>query len=314
MSNIWEKLPKPIFVLAPMDDVTDTVFRQVIADLAPPDLYFTEFVSVDGLQSKGRAKLLNKIKFTGKEKPIVAQVWGLDPNNYKKTAKQLVKMGFDGIDINMGCPERKIVKNGCCSALINNRELAGNIIKATQDGTAGRIPVSVKCRTGFNEVDTSWHEFLLSHNLDALTIHGRTTVEMSKTPNRWDVIEKIKQIRDETAPNTLVIGNGDILSKTQGEALVKKYGLDGVMLGRAVFQDPYVFAGTDIWQTMEKNKKVDLYRKHIELFADTWGKNKNPAVLKKFAKIYINGFDGASALRVKIMQQHDISGLLETLR
>jgi len=311
MKNVWKDLTKPIMVLAPMDNVTDTVFRRIIGGCAAPDMYFTEFMSVDGYQSKGKDRVKNKILFTDKEKPLIAQIWGLKPENYFKTTKQLVKLGFDGVDINMGCPERVVVKNGCCSALINNRPLAGEIIEATKEGTGGKIPVSVKCRTGFSKVDTTWHEFLLGFDLDALIVHGRTTKEMSKVPNRWDLIEDIRKMRDNLAPETALLGNGDVDDRHDAEKLTKKHGLDGVMMGRAVFRDPYVFSKKSPWEDMLPEEKIGLFRKHVELFRETWGDSKNPAVLKKFAKIYVSDFDGASTLRVNIMQQTDIEGLLE---
>src|SRR6266705_1083492 len=180
--SLYQQLPKPFFVLAPMDDVTDSVFRQIVAACSPPDLFFTEFVNVDGLQSAGRERLLKRIQFTPSEQPLVAQIWGKKPENYRKTAKELVELGFAGIDINMGCPDKTVVTNGCCSALINNRELALEIIRATQEGADGKVPVSVKTRLGFNEVDLSWHELLLQQNLSMLSVHGRTRKHMSAVP------------------------------------------------------------------------------------------------------------------------------------
>ena len=177
-----------------MDDVTDTVFRQIIANCAPPDLYFTEFVNVDGLESPGRERLIHKLEFSNKEKPIIAQIWGLKPENFYKTTKELIKMGFAGVDINMGCPEKTVVKNGTCSALMNNRDLAAEIIKQTQKAAAGKIPVSVKTRLGFNEVDMSWQEFLLNQSLDMLSIHGRTKKQMSKVPSDWVTIGEIRKL------------------------------------------------------------------------------------------------------------------------
>jgi tRNA-dihydrouridine synthase len=239
---IYHDLPKPFFVLAPMDDVTDTVFRRVVAECARPDLFFTEFVNVDGLQSPGRPNLLKKIAFTPSEQPLVAQVWGKDPENYYKTAQELAEMGFAGIDINMGCPAKTEVKNGCCAALINNRPLALEIIKATQEGAAGRIPVSVKTRLGFNEVDLSWHELLLQQKLDMLTLHGRTRKEMSAVPAHWDLIGEVRKLRDQIALETLFVGNGDVRDRQHAEELAREYGLDGVMIGRGVFKDPFAFA------------------------------------------------------------------------
>lgn len=313
-NNFVNKLPKPFFVLAPMDDVTDTVFRQIVAGCAPPDVYFTEFVNVDGLQSPGRKSLLKKLQFTDNERPIIAQIWGKNPENYYKTAKELVEMGFDGIDINMGCPAKPVVKSGCCSALINNRQLASQIIRATQDGAGGKIPVSVKTRLGYNDVDLSWHEFLLDHKLNMLTVHGRTKKQLSAVPADWDKIRQIRQIRDKIAPETIIVGNGDIESRNQGEELAKKYQLDGVMVGRGIFHDPYLFAENSPWLQKDQSERIALFRKHVELFATTWpnGERQLPG-LNKFCKIYISGFDGAKELREQLMQARSIGELLGLL-
>ncbi|MGH7158016.1 MAG: tRNA dihydrouridine synthase [Candidatus Saccharimonadales bacterium] len=299
---ILQDLPKPFFVLAPMDDVTDTVFRQIVADCAAPDLFFTEFVNVDGLQSPGRKNLLNKIQFTPKEQPLIAQIWGKNPENYYKTAQELIEMGFAGIDINMGCPVKAVVKNGCCSALINNRDLAVEIIKATQAGAAGKVPVSVKTRTGFNVADLSWPELLLQQNLSMLTIHGRTTKEQSAVPANWNLIGRVRELRDNISPETLVVGNGDVMSRAQGLELAATYRLDGVMIGRGIFHDPFVFAANSPWPGYTKQQKIELFAKHVKCFAETWGeRERNIATLNKFCKIYINGFDGAKELREELM-------------
>ncbi|HUC90313.1 MAG TPA: tRNA-dihydrouridine synthase [Patescibacteria group bacterium] len=310
-----QSLPKPFFVLAPMDDVTDTVFRRIVGQCARPDLFFTEFVNVDGLQSIGRPQLIKRIKFTPKEQPLlVAQIWGKIPENFYKTAQELVRMGFVGIDINMGCPEKAVVKNGCCSALINNRELALEMIKATQKGAAGKIPVSVKTRLGFNEVDLSWHELLLQQNLAMLTIHGRTRKEMSDVPADWEMIGKVRELRDRIAPNTLIVGNGDITSRQQGQELAEHYKLDGVMIGRGVFADPFVFAQSSPWAEYTKQQRIDLYRRHVELFIETWPNNERRiATLNKFCKIYINGFDNAKELREQLMAAKTADELLQLL-
>lgn len=312
--NVWKELKKPFFVLAPMDDVTDTVFRRVVAETAKPDLFFTEFANADGLQSAGREAVLQKLKFTDDEKPLIAQLWGMKPENYVKTTSELVEMGFSGVDLNMGCPVRNVVKLGACSALINNHELAKNLIEATQEGADGKIPVSVKTRVGFDKVDMGWIEFLLRQNLAALTVHGRTSKEQSKVPNNWDLIGEIRRMRDDIAPETLIIGNGDVLSRKQGEELAKEHGLDGIMIGRGIFQDPYVFSADSPWEGMETEDKINLYKNHIELFEQEWGDKKNPAGLKKFAKVYISGFDGASELRGKIMDCGNTKSMLQVLK
>lgn len=316
---IINDLPKPFFVLAPMDDVTDTVFRQVIAGCAAPDLYFTEFVNVDGLQSPGREKLLPKLQFIDKERPIIAQIWGKNPENYYKTAKEIKAMGFNGIDINMGCPDKNVVKNGCCSALINNRELTGEIIAAVREGVGHDFPVSVKTRLGFNTVDFTWHEYLLQQKLNMLTIHGRTKKEMSKVPANWDAIGHIASLRTSLAPDTLIVGNGDVESRQQGIELAQKHGLDGIMIGRGIFHDPYVFAadkdGQSSWANKTRKQRIDLYTSHVKLFAETWQNNERKVItLNKFCKIYIQHFPGAKELREKLMDSSTIKELLQALK
>jgi tRNA-dihydrouridine synthase len=310
-----DNLPKPFFVLAPMDDVTDTVFRQVITNTAPPDVYFTEFVNVDALQSQGREATLKRLKFTDKERPIIAQLWGLKPENFRKTAAELVEMGFDGVDINFGCPDKNVVRNGACSAFIlpENREEALAIIRAIREG-APSLPLSVKTRLGFNEVDLSWHELLLQEKLNMLTIHGRTKKQMSKVPADWEEIAKVRELRDRISPSTLIVGNGDVLTRQQGEKLAAKYGLDGIMIGRGVFHDPFVFAKDSPWETYTKQQRLELYLRHVELFAKTWPNNERKVhTLNKFCKTYIQGFDGAKELREKLMNATSTDELLSIL-
>lgn len=300
--NIWDTLPKPFFVLAPMDDVTDTVFRRVVGLCAAPDLYFTEFVNVDGLQSPGRDKLMHRLAFTKQEGPLIAQIWGKTPENYYKTAQDVVAMGLDGIDINFGCPVKAVVKDGCCAGMINNRELAIEIIQATQEGAASRLPVSVKTRLGFGEIDLTWHELLLKQQLSALTIHGRTKAQMSKVPADWVTIGKIRELRDKLCPKTKIIGNGDVLTRQRGTEMAATYQLDGIMIGRGIFNDPFVFAEQSPWGSFSKQQKMELYQRHIELFEQVWPDNtRRLPVLNKFCKIYINGFGGAKELRDQLM-------------
>ena len=309
------KLPKPFVALAPMYDVTDTVFRQIIASCSSPDLYFTEFVNVDGLQSKGRSMIDFRLRFSAAEQPLVAQIWGLEPENYHQTAAELVKMGFAGIDINFGCPEKSVVKNGCCIALANDRPLAAEIIQATREGAGGKVPISVKTRLGFNDIDLSWFEFLLQQNLDMLAAHGRTRREMSKVPTHWDEIGKIRELRDQTGVKTLIIGNGDVLNRQQALELAAKYQLDGIMIGRGVFNDPFAFAEHSPWPDYSPKQRLSLYKKHVELFAQTWQNHERPTqTLNKFCKIYINGFEGAKELREQLMQATSSEELLAALK
>jgi len=328
--NILQQLPRPFFVLAPMDDVTDSVFRRMVASCAAPDLYFTEFVNVDGLQSPGRPKLEKKLLHTLDEQPLVAQLWGKNPDNFRKTAAELVERGFAGIDLNMGCPAKSEVGNGTCSALINNRPLAHEIIEATKAGIAegmaatGRdVPLSVKTRLGFSEIDLTWHEFLLEHDLDMLIVHGRTRKEMSKVPAHWDEIGKVRQLRDDMKLPTLIVGNGDVRDKAHGCQLAEQHKLDGIMIGRGVFHDPYAFADAvpdsiaedaSLWDTVSPKDRLALYERHVRLFAETWKQNERPIhTLNKFCKIYVSGFDGAKELREELMQADSTDQLLALL-
>ena len=312
-----------------MDDVTDTVFRQIVGNCAPPDIYFTEFVNVDGLQSVGRQKLLKRLQFTPEEQPLIAQIWGKTPENYYKTAKEIVDgsfakelglkngLNFAGIDINMGCPDKAVLKNGCCAALIDNRVLAGEIIEAVKRAVEEinpNFPVSVKTRVGLKVVDLSWFEFLLKHKLNMLTIHGRTAKQMSKVPADWDLIGEVRKMRDVLCPETKIVGNGDVMNREQGEELAKKYKLDGIMIGRGVFHDPFVFSAESPWETYSKEQRIELYTKHVKLFAKTWQNNERSVkTLNKFCKIYIQNFPGVKELREKLMNANLTDELLMLL-
>ncbi len=326
MAKLLDNLPQPFFVLAPMDDVTETVFRQIVQECAPADLYFTEFVNVDGLMSPGRPKLLKKLRFNQKEGPLIAQLWGLNPNNFETIARQIadgslakelglpVGVNFSGIDINMGCPAKSEVNNGACSALIKNPELASKIIKATQRGADGKMPVSVKTRLGFNEVDFGWHEFLLGHQLDMLSVHFRTRKEMSKVPAHWEDSAEIVKLRDRISPQTKLVGNGDVESRQHGEELAKKHGLDGIMIGRGIFTDPYVFAKVSPWEKTSRAERIALFVRHVTLFTSAWEQHERPFhTLNKFCKVYINGFDGAKEMREQIMSTQTRDDLLRIL-
>lgn len=328
-SNLYDNLPRPFFVLAPMDDVSDTVFRQIVLSTTAPELFFTEFVNVDGLASPGRPKLLKKLRFVAGETRLVAQLWGLKPENFQLIADQIAtgelarELGlpegcnFVGIDLNMGCPAKSEVQNGACSALIKreNWDLVDQIITATKQGLAGRLPLSVKTRLGFNEVDLGWIEYLLGYDLDMLTIHGRTRKQMSKVPADWSLIGQARALRDKHAARTLIVGNGDVTSRVQGAQLAAELGLDGIMIGRGIFQDPFVFSPESPWKTYDRQARIDLYEKQVSLFADTWKQGeRNIKTLNKFCKVYISDFDGARELRDQLMRAESTDELLQLLR
>jgi len=301
VSNFWEKLNKPIKVLAPMEDVTDTVFRQLIAKWAPADVYFTEFTNAEGLGSAGKSKVMYRWKYTEKERPLVAQIWGLDPQMHYKSAKMAEDLGFDGVDINMGCPVKKIVKKGACSALIENPGLAKEIIQATKEG-AGKLPVSVKTRIGFRTIQTEeWATFLLQQNLQALTIHGRTSKQDEK-PADWSEVAKVVKLKNKISPNTIIIGNGDVRERSEIEDKHKTYGVDGVMVARGILENILIFKEGQNIADLEINKKLEMLTEHINLFTKTWGEGKNFYHLKKYFKIYLKGFENAGSIRGELMK------------
>lgn len=301
MDNFWLKLPKPFTVLAPMDDVTDNVFRQVVLEAGRPDVLFTEFTSADGLVFNSHGIPLRKLTFTKEQHPIVAQIWGNEAERMGKAAKIVKDLGFDGIDINMGCPVREVVKHGAGAGLIGNYENSEKIIKFVKKAV-GKLPVSVKTRLGVNiNIAEDWCTFLLKQNISALTVHGRTAKQMSKVPADWDEIGKIVKIRNKVSPKTPIIGNGDVKSFKEVLELSEKYEVDGVMIGRGIFTNPWVFDKNSKPVTHTKNDYMKLLLRHMDLFDKTWGDTKNFAIIKKFFKMYINNFKGASKLRQKLM-------------
>jgi len=302
VSNFWKKINKPITALAPMDDVTDFVFREIIATIVKPDVLFTEFASADGLFSNGSEKVERKLLFSEIQKPIVAQIWGSNPENFKKAAKLIAELGFDGIDINMGCPDRSIMSKNSGAALINNKDLVGKLIQETRKGSS-KLSLSVKTRLDMNpDLTKEWISFLLSQNIDTLIIHGRTAKAMSKGQADWEEIGKAVEIKNKINPEIILIGNGDIKNYKEVEEKHKNYGVDGVMIGRGIFNNPWVFEKSESVNERTKDEYIKLLVTHTKLFNDKWGKDKNFHEMKKFFKIYVKGFKGANILRQKLMQ------------
>ncbi len=303
MTNFWTKLPKPFTVLAPMDDVTDNVFRQVILHTARADVFFTEFTNADGLIHGAKGVPLRKLAYTTNQHPIVAQLWGTNPENFQKAAKIVKDLGFDGIDINMGCAVRDVIKKGAGAGLIGNYDLAEDIIKAVKKG-AKSLPVSVKTRLG-NKINIAkeWIEFLLNQNLSAITVHARTATQMSRGQADWGEIGKIVEMRNKIVPATLIIGNGDVLSCKEVLEKHKTYKVDGVMIGRGVFQNPWVFEKEN--KKHSKEEYMELFDYHLNLYEHDKDPKKSFAPLKKFFKIYVRGFSGASELRTKLMESQN---------
>ncbi|OGZ12137.1 MAG: hypothetical protein A2942_02600 [Candidatus Lloydbacteria bacterium RIFCSPLOWO2_01_FULL_50_20] len=365
MSNsFWSRLPKPFFCLAPLADVTDAAFRRIITKYGKPDVLWTEFVSVDGLchvlRSFGEEgltlshPLLRDLMYTEAERPIVAQIFGSKPDHFFQVAELIRELGFDGIDINMGCPDRNVEKQGGGAALIKSPELAQEIIRAAQEGGGG-LPVSVKTRVGFNKSELeTWIPKLLETKLAAITVHARTRKEMSKVPAQWGYVKEVVEMAKGSG--TLIVGNGDVRDVNDGRIKAAETGADGVMLGRAIFGNPWLFANLPQlragWQierpvpisprvaerknnddtlvlnhaTQRRNRpseasalrpdsfaelglghptieeKLRVMVEHTKLFHELLGDVKNFAVMKKHYKAYVNGFDGARELRMKLME------------
>jgi len=321
MPNFWDELQKPIFALAPMEDVTDTSFREIVAGISDPQylsILYTEFTSVDGMNHPiGKVRVGERLIVSESERQLlkqkniklIAQIWGKKPELFHKIASEITsECDFDGLDINMGCPVKNVVKNGCCSALINEPNLAKEIILATKEAT--HLPVSVKTRTGIKIHDTEvWIANLLETKPAAVILHGRT---QSEGLANWEEIAKGARIRDQFSPETKFLGNGDVMSVAQGEALCQKYELDGIMIGRGIFHNPWFF--NLLHHSPSKAEKLQQLLLHTHLFERNWGGKKNINILNRFYKIYTNDFPGAVRLRADLMEAKTYEDVYQIIR
>lgn len=305
MSSFWHQLPQPFFILAPMANVTDVAFRTLITKYGKPDVLYTEFVSADGLMSAGREALMIDLAYAPTERPIVAQIFTSSPENMYKASQLIAELGFDGVDINMGCPDKNVEKQGCGSALIKNPSLAKELILAAREGS--KLPVSVKTRAGYNKVEIdTWIPSLLEAKPEVIILHARTRKEMSKVPARWELVEEAVALAKGT--NTLVAGNGDVMSVAEGRELALKTGAAGVMIGRGIFGNPWLFAERE---NITVSERLNVMIEHAQLFEKLLLKHKNFALLKKHYKAYTNGFRGAKELRVKLMETNSVAEIIE---
>jgi tRNA-dihydrouridine synthase len=342
IQKIKKEKNRPLFVLAPMADVTDVAFRTVIAETRSPDIFWTEFVSADGLiraTEIGKYKLKKDLLFDKEvQRPIIVQLFSSTYQYMYEATKLCIELGFDGVDINMGCPDKSIEKQKCGAAMIKNPDLAVGVIKACRDarrdfcigGEAADFAVSVKTRVGYNSVELdSWIPLLLEQELDLITIHARTRKEMSKVEANWDHVKSVVKMRDDWAeknPNKvapLIFGNGDVLSVADGYIKCSESGADGAMIGRAMFGNPWFFKdieniGTDEKFTPTREDRIRTLIRQVEVFDRELGDVKSFAVMKKFFKTYMNGFDDAKEIREKIMGMENagevIGFLKESLR
>jgi nifR3 family TIM-barrel protein len=309
--NIYESTKKPLLILSPMEDITDTVFRQIVHSVGRPDIFFTEFVNVEGLNSKGRDRIIHRLKYESFERPIVAQLWGINPKNFFKVSKLVKKMGFDGVDINMGCSVKKVVNSNAGMGLIReDRSLVRDIIQGVKDGCEP-LPVSVKTRLGWQEYDSKWIQFLLEQNIDVLSVHGRTARGEFSIFANWDCIYDCVKLRNSIGSKTLLLGNGDITSIKQAREYSQRYLVDGVMIGRAAISNPWVFSGRE---DVSQKEKFLLLQRHINLFESTWGNSKDFRQMRKFFKGYISGFDGANDVRKQFMELNSSKEALQAIK
>jgi len=299
--NFWRELPRPFFILAPMEDVTDIVFRHVVSEAARPDVFFTEFTNTESFcHPEGTHSVRGRLTFSEDEQPMVAHIWGDKPEHFQEMSIGMAEMGFKGIDLNMGCPVANVASKGKGSGLILRPETAAEIIQAAK---AGGLPVSVKTRLGYYEIDEwrDWLRHVFEQDIANLSIHLRTRKEMSKVDAHWELIEEIKKLRDEIAPNTLLTINGDIPDRKTGLELAEKYGIDGVMIGRGIFHNPFAFEKEPREHTSKE--LLGLLRLHLALF-NKYSKDEDRQYkpLRRFFKIYVRGIRGASELRHQLMQ------------
>ena len=303
---IWDELQKPFLILAPMEGVTDVIFRQVVAHAGRPDLFFTEFTNVSSYASeKGRWNALERLEIAPTDSPIIAQIWGKNPAHFAECAKVLESLGFAGVDLNFGCPDKNVNRAGGGAAMIKTPDLAIECFENAHKNT--NLPVSIKTRLGWKETDEfhEWLSTLLSVHPAALTVHLRTKKEMSKVPAHYELIPKILTLRDQLSPDTKLIINGDIKNRAHALELHAKFPeIDGFMIGRGVFANPYCFTDHQPAQLM------GLLKLHLKLFEEhekSYSRTLPYEPLKHFFKIYINNFPGASDLRAKLMETHSVA-------
>ena len=322
-NNFWKEFKTKVFTLAPMEDVTDSVFREIMLGISDPEclhVLFSEFTSTDGLSHEiGGPKVKHRLQINDTEREllqkkgvkIVAQIWGNNPEKFREATRIICEEGqFDGIDINMGCPVKKIFRQGACSALIGQPALAKEIILATKETST--IPVSVKTRIGINRVITEeWIGHLLETNPVLITIHGRIQKQQSEGLANWDEVAKAVQLRDSVGSDTLIHGNGDVMTFEEGLLKAEKYGVEGIMIGRGIFGNPWFFNKKVQERTPEE--RLNLMWKHASLFTQIWEKEKNFAILKRFFKIYASGFYGASRIRARLMETNSLEDVRSVL-
>lgn len=301
--GFWKNLPKPFWIMAPMYDVTDSAFRRIIASQGKPSVFFTEFVSADGIMSVGLEKIMKNLIFDESERPLVAQIFGKNPENFYKASKYLIEeLKFDGIDINMGCPDKNHCKTGACAALIDNPNLAKELVAAAKEG-AGDKPVSVKTRLGTSKITIEdWIVNLLETEPAVITIHARTKKEMSKVPAHWEYVKRCVEIRNEMKSETYIAGNGDVQSIADAKSKVQEFGVDGVMLGRAIFGNPWLFNENVKKEELSADVILETLYQHTKLFEELFTGKRNFLLMRKHFASYVSALPNAKRLKEALME------------
>ena len=319
MTSFWDS-PKPIFALAPMADVTDPAYRRLIAEYSNvptgiPYVTWTEFVSADGLYHTREKKqmldeenpLVRDLRYTDVERPIVAQLFTGNSETMEYAAALATELGFDGVDINMGCPDRSIEKQGAGAASIKDPERSKKVIEAAIRGTGGRIPVSVKTRLGYNKMEwETWLPHLLDTGISGLTLHMRTRKEMSLVPAHYEFAEDIVRFVKSIRSDIPLLANGDLESVVDAKERALSQGFDGAMLGRAIFGNPWLFASEERQERTPKERVAALCK--LAVYFDELRPQKHYALLKKHFKAFVSGFDGAAELRGRLMETNGLAG------
>lgn len=295
MGNIWRRLPKPIWCLAPMYGVTDSAFRQQLTKIGKPDLMFSEFTNVHEILNRPLEQI-NNLKFSPTEQPLICQLWGNDPELFQQAVKKIIPLNFAGIDINLGCPVKAVVKKGSGAGLIGNYNLTAKIIASAKTKL---LPLSVKTRLGSKTIDPEWLKFLLQQNLDALIIHCRTVAEKSAGPGHWEQISQAVKLRNKLKSKTLIIANGDIFNRETAYQRIKETRADGVMIGRGILQNPWLF--NPVQSPKTRTEKIAAWEQHLKIYRQTWGTAKSIHPMKRFIGVYLKGFKGAADMRIKTM-------------
>ncbi len=331
--GFWDQLEKPIIGLSPMDGVSDAPFRFITAKYGKPSLLITEFTNVEAINHAG-IKALSAFIYNEIERPIVAQIYGINPKAFYKTAIIVCELGFDGIDINMGCPSKAVSGNGAGAGLIKTPDLAREIIKtckqAVEDWSNGKtleeldldplifqyiqelkkekniiterkiLPISVKTRIGYDQIVTlDWIKNLLEEEPANITLHGRTLKQMYTGLANWNEIAKAAELIHQSGLKTTILGNGDVKSLEIAYENIKNYGVDGVLIGRGSYGEPWIFRG----EHKSLKQKLEVALEHAKAYEKIFGiGEKSFAPMKKHLGWYCTDFPNAKELRMQLIR------------